>query len=122
MKFVEGHPLCSVSELPQEMKGHLGWLVEKGHIVQYFNGILALPEAHPKFRNVPAKKDAEAEAAAPAAEATPVSEAPVAEASVAEEPVPAAEPIVAEEAKTEPIAEEEKKEEISNEAADKLAE
>lgn len=106
VKFVEEHPLCSVSELPQEMKGHLGWLVEKGHIVQYFNGILALPEAHPKFRNLPAKKDAAAEAAAPAAEAAPA----------------AAEPSVAEETTPEPIVEEEKKEEISNEASDKLAE
>ena len=122
MKFVEEHPLCSVSELPQEMRGHLGWLVEKGHIVQYFNGVLALPEAHPKFRNLPARKDAVAEGAAPVAGATPADEAPVAEASVAEEPVPAAEPAVTEEVKPEPIVEEEKKEEISNEAADKLAE
>ena len=122
VKFVEEHPLCSVSELPQEMRGHLGWLVEKGHIVQYFNGVLALPEAHPKFRNLPARKDAVAEGAAPVAGATPADEAPVVEASVAEEPIPAAEPAVTEEVKPEPIVEEEKKEEISNEAADKLAE
>ena len=101
VKFVEEHPLCSVGDLPQEMKGHLGWLVEKGHIVQYFNGLLALPEAHPKFSNIPAKKGA------------------------AVEPARADEAPVAEEAPTEPIAEnvvEEKKEEVSNEAADKLAE
>ena len=74
VKFVEEHPLCSIADLPQEMKGHLGWLVEKGHIVQYFNGILALPEAHPKFRNVQAKKE---NAVAPAT--TVVAEAPASE-------------------------------------------
>ena len=129
VKFVEEHPLCSVADVPAEMKGHLGWLAEKGHVVQYFNGLLALPEAHPKFRNQPAKKDASAEAA-PAAEATAV-EAPVAEASAAEVPVaeaPAVEaPAAVEAAPTEDMnaesaAEEDKKEEISNEAADKLAE
>lgn len=84
VKFVEEHPLCCVGDLPAEMKGHLGWLVEKGHVVQYFNGLLALPEVHPKFRNQSATKQS----------------------TSAEEPV----------------VEEEKKEEISNEAADKLAE
>ena len=116
VKFVEEHPLCSVGDLPPEMKGHLGWLVEKGHIVQYFNGLLALPEAHPKFRNLPAKKEA------------PVSEASVENAvasteAVAAEPASAAvETPAAEEVKTEPITEEAKKEEVSNEVADKLAE
>ena len=127
VKFVEEHPLCSVGDLPPEMKGHLGWLVEKGHIVQYFNGLLALPEAHPKFRNLPAKKDAVAETAAPsvevapdavlAAEATP----PVME-PVAAEPAPEENASVAADATAEPIVEEEKKEEVSNEAPDKLAE
>jgi hypothetical protein len=112
VKFVEEHPLCSVAELPQEMRGHLGWLVEKGHIVQYFNGILALPEAHPKFRSLPVKKDAEAGASVSTGDA-----------SVAEEPVAAVESTAAaEEVKSEQIVEEEKKEEISNEVADKLAE
>ena len=118
VKFVEEHPLCPVGDLPPEMKGHLGWLVEKGHVVQYFNGLLAMPEAHPKFRNQPAKKDASADAAAPAADA--VAEEPVSDAAAVS--APAAEAPAAEEVKAEPIAEEEKKEEVSNEAADKLAE
>ena len=111
VKFVEEHPLCNVGDLPPEMKGHLGWLVEKGHVVQYFNGVLALPEAHPKFKNLAAKKDGAAEAAAgePVAEET--------------RPEPAAEEARQEPAAEEsPIVEEEKKEEISNEVADKLAE
>lgn len=93
VKFVTEHPLCSVGDLPPEMAGHLGWLVEKGHIIQYFNGLLALPEAHPKFIGKPQKKE------------LPVT-------SAAEEPKAApAEEVL-----------EEKKEEISNEAADQLAE
>jgi hypothetical protein len=127
VKFVEEHPLCSVADLPPEMKGHLGWLVEKGHVVQYFNGLLALPEAHPKFRNLPSKKDASApdatdgNAAAPAE--TPVAEtAPVAEENPVAEAAPVEDAPVAEEVKTEQITEEEKKEEVSNESADKLAE
>jgi hypothetical protein len=98
------------------MKGHLGWLVEKGHIVQYFNGLLALPEAHPKFRNLPTKKDDSAADVAAENAAAPV-EAPAAETAAPAEEAPAAE-----EVKTEPITEEEKKEEVSNEVADKLAE
>ena len=122
VKFVEVHPLCSVADLPPEMKGHLGWLVEKGHVVQYFNGLLALPEAHPKFRNLPSKKDAtdgnvDAPAEAPVAET-----APAAEETPAVEAAPVEDAPVAEEVKTEQITEEEKKEEVSNESADKLAE
>ena len=149
VKYVEEHPLCSVGELPPEMKGHLGWLVEKGHIVQYFNGLLALPEDHPRFRNPSPKKggaeqapqaSAPAEPAAPVAPAEPATEAapaePVAEVA-ATEPAPA-EPVAAEAPAQEPapaapvaeeapaaevnVVEEVKKEEISNEAADQLAE
>jgi hypothetical protein len=112
VKFVEEHPLCSVGDLPPEMKGHLGWLVEKGHVVQYFNGLLAMPEAHPRFRNQSAKKDAAADAAAPAAEDIASVAAPAPETAAPD----------AEEVKAEPIVEEDKKEEVSNEAADKLAE
>ena len=147
VKYVEEHPLCSVGELPPEMKGHLGWLVEKGHIVQYFNGLLALPEEHPRFRNPSPKKGGAEQApqatatAEPVAEATPAAEPaptePVAEESPVAEPAPtepvAEEAPAAEPAPTEPVAEEApaaevnvveevKKEEISNEAADQLAE
>ncbi len=140
VKFVEEHPLCSIGELPPEMKGHLEWLVEKGHIVKYFNGVLALPEAHPKFRN-PSMKRAGAEevkqaaersevpaeaAAAPVAEApaeapaAPVAETPAA--PVEEAPAAPVEEAPAEVAAApETIVEEVKKEEVANEAADQLA-
>jgi hypothetical protein len=123
VRFVEEHPLCPVAELPAEMKGLLGWLVEKGHIVQYYNGLLAIPEAHPKFRNPPTKKESSS-AQSPAEEDDSAS-AVVEDGSAAEETSVADEAIVAptavEEVKTEENLEE-KKEENSNEAADKLAE
>ncbi len=132
VKYVEEHPLCSVGELPPEMKGHLGWLVEKGHIVQYFNGLLALPEEHPRFRNPSPKKGGAEPAPQATAPVEPVTPAePIAEAAPAEpvaEEAPAAEPApaepVAEEAPAAEVnvVEEVKKEEISNEAADQLAE
>ena len=101
VNYVSEHPLCNVNDLPKEMKGHLGWLVEKGHIVQYFNGLLALPEDNPKFRNLPAKKEVVASAA------------PVASAAVSEVGTSAD----AEGGKTD----KENKEEVVDEAADKLA-
>lgn len=110
VKYVEEHPLCSVAELPQEMKGHLGWLVEKGHVIQYFNGLLALPEENPKFRNQQPKKGA------PAKDAPVKDESPKAEpANAAEAVAPAAEAAEVAEVK-------ERKEEVSDETADKLAE
>ena len=117
VKFVAEHPLCTVNDLPAEMKGHLGWLVEKGHIVQYFNGLLALPEPHPKFSNRPPKREKGAEETPPTATAP----APTAEPVAVE---PAAEPPAAEPPAAETVAEkaEEKKEEAANEAADQLAE
>ena len=119
VKFVAEHPLCAVNDLPPEMKGHLSWLVEKGHIVQYFNGLLALPEPHPKFSNRPPKRgkgaeEAQSAATAPASAAEPIAAEPMAGAPVATEP--SAVETVAE------TAEEEKKEEVANEAADQLAE
>ena len=130
VKFVTEHQLCSIGDLPPEMKGHLGWLVEKGHIVQYFNGLLALPEPHPKFTNQPQKKAAATETVE---EPAPAEEpAPVEEPAPAEEPVPAVNeaPVAEAPVATEtPAAEaqetnadlEDKKEVVENEAADQLA-
>ena len=131
VKFVTEHPLCNVNDLPAEMRGHLGWLVEKGHIVQYFNGLLALPEPHPKFSSRPPKRGAaEAAASAPAEPETVAGPAAETVAGPAAETVagPAAETVAEPAAETaaEPVAEtvveEEKKEEVANEAADQLAE
>ena len=137
VKYVEAHELCNAGELPEEMKGHLGWLIEKGHVVHYFNGQLALPSAHPKFTNRPQKKAAEAEAPQQAAERQPAAEVVEAPAETPpQDETPQAEPVpqtgedvtqakeeVPQASEEAPQAkEEDKKEEVANETADKLAE
>ncbi len=101
---------------------NLRWLVEKGHIVEYFNTMLAPAASHPIFRLTP-KKEKKAEvkkeedkssdeqptaAEAPVAEAV-ASESVVAEPAAAEIPAAeaaASEPAVAEAAVAEPVVEE----------------
>ena len=111
--YVATHPLCTRGELLTALKAALpemeiptlarqiAFLFQKGHIVEYYNGVLALPEDNPKFRKLPEemKRPAEAtDAAAPeaqAAEPTPEPSAP----EMPEEPAaptpeaPAAEPV-----------------------------
>ena len=116
VKFVEEHPACHAGEMPPEMKGHLAWLVEKGHIVQYFNGMLALPEQHPKFSG---RKRGGEDASASRETA---GDAPAAEPAPAAGDVPAEDGSgLMEEAAPVAAAEEDKKEEVPNEVADKLA-
>ena len=137
VKYVEAHELCNAGELPEEMKGHLGWLIEKGHVVHYFNGQLALPSSHPKFTNRPQKKAAEAEAPQaaeqqPAAAVDAPAETPPQAETVpqtgedvtqAKEEVPQASEEAPQASEEAPQAkEEDKKEEVANETADKLAE
>ncbi|MBR4652720.1 MAG: hypothetical protein IKO72_05105 [Kiritimatiellae bacterium] len=113
VRFVEEHPCVTqaqtVAALAQgdearmaEIKKTLSWLIEKGHLVGYFNGVLAIPAAHPKYhppaqRKITIKPDAAAPAekpAAPAEEPAPVTvEEPAPE--PVEEPAPA--PVPAEE-------------------------
>ena len=102
--YVAEHPLCTRVELITALKAALpemdvntiarqiAFLFQKGHIVEYYNGVLALPEANPKFRKLPEEMKREREAAGveptgkPAeAEAAPV-ETP--EAAPAQEPAP----------------------------------
>ncbi len=65
------------------IKANLAWLVEKGHLVGYFNGQLALPAENPRFRNVQRKSTKEAKPAEPKpAEPVPAEPAPA-------EPAPA---------------------------------
>ena len=124
-QYVADHPSCPPNQLAEALNpenneeklksivSQVKWLVEKGHLIQFFNGFLSPPAQHPVFKpnppkpkkEQPAKKNeaavaetAEAQAAeAPAAEAAPVeapAEAPAAEAApVAETPAeaPAAE-------------------------------
>lgn len=106
LKYVTEHPLCTRAELIAALREMLpemdvnvivrqiAFLFAKGHIVEYYNGVLALPESNPRFRKLPEEMKRERDAAeekAPssAPETTPTSETtetPVAEAVVASEP------------------------------------
>lgn len=111
LKYVTEHPLCTRVELMTFLRETLpdmeistvarqiAFLFSKGHIVEYYNGVLAMPEANPRFRKLPEEmkrereaagvEAAKAEAKAPEAEATPeaapAEEAPEAPAEVAPE-------------------------------------
>jgi hypothetical protein len=140
VKFVESHPDASQQSLIAEFAGDdqvkkmelttkLAWLTEKGYLIAYVNGQVALPAEHPVYRpprqakkaekNVveeasqkpeEAKKEDAPVAEESVAEATPVVEAPVVEEALAAEEVPAAEE------------NKEKAEEKKDETADQLAE
>jgi hypothetical protein len=111
LKYVTEHPLCTRGELMNFLRETLpdmeistvarqiAFLFSKGHIVEYYNGVLAMPETNPRFRKLPEEmkrereaagvEAAKAEAKAPEAEATPeatpAEEAPEAPAEVAPE-------------------------------------
>lgn len=120
LKYVSEHPLCTRAELMSALRETLAdmdintvarqiaFLFSKGHIVEYYNGVLAMPEANPRFRKLPEEMKLEREAAgvesakeaaetpaeveAPAVEVAPEAEAPVeapveAEAPAAEAPI-----------------------------------
>ncbi len=123
--YVEEHPCCTRHEMMaalaqglddaavQALASQIVWLFEKGHLIEYYNGVLCAPSECPKFRLLPGEKggggrpdaphaaeetapEAIAEEPAPAAE-EPVAEEPVAEEAAAEDPaaeveVPAPEP------------------------------
>jgi hypothetical protein len=128
VKFVEAHPDASQQSLIAEFAGDdqakkselttkLAWLTEKGYLIAYVNGQVALPAEHPIYRPPRQAKKAEkteVEVPVKAEEPKVQEEAPVVEAPVAE--VPVAEEI--------PAAEEnkEKVEEKKDETADQLAE
>lgn len=97
IKYVKEHPLCTRIELMNALRETLAdmdinvvarqiaFLFSKGHIVEYYNGVLALPETNPRFRKLPEEMKREREAAgveptrAPEATEAPAEEAPVAE-------------------------------------------
>lgn len=111
LKYVTEHPLCTRVELMNFLRETLpdmeistvarqiAFLFSKGHIVEYYNGVLAMPETNPRFRKLPEEmkrereaagvEAAKAEAKAPEAEATPeaapAEETPEAPAEVAPE-------------------------------------
>ena len=103
VKFVGDHPFITQGETVlalakgdaakvEDLKKTLAWLIEKGHLVGFFNGVLALPTEHPKYRP-PTPRKAPPKAAAPAEPPPPAAaEAP----TPTEEPAPAEPPAAAE--------------------------
>ena len=110
MDYVTKHECCTRAELfaalgiPLEgtrsaeqdrLYQQFAWIVERGHLIEYHNGVLALPAEFPKFRNLPATRkvsaapESHAEAAAPAA--APESHAEVTESAEAAAPATAPE-------------------------------
>ena len=80
----------------QNTKGHIMWLLEKGHLVCYANGGLVPPAEHPHWRpqprNKPATEAPKAAEAPKAPEATPAAEAPAPAAPAPAAPAAAAGP------------------------------
>ncbi len=125
IKYVEANPCCSRHDLmaalaqdaaperAQAIAQEVAWLFEKGHLIEYYNGLLAVPGDFPPFRLTQAEKEARAavrEGRAPAANALkdehltappPVAE-PVAETVTPAEPV-AEIPATEEAAEPEPV-------------------
>jgi hypothetical protein len=67
LEHVQQNPGCTRGELleqlapgdaanpvRQHLATQLNWLVEKGHVIEYFNGVLAPPADNPVFRALPA--------------------------------------------------------------------
>jgi len=63
VKFVETHPDATRASFRPEQLTNLSWLIEKGHLVGYFNGTLAVPCDHPAYRPPSQQAKAKAEKA-----------------------------------------------------------
>ena len=83
LRFLQEHPGCarkalveglrpgasSSKERANEILGPLSWMVERGHIIEFFDGTLAVPRGGPSPKRRPPKQDsAKAEAPAKAEE------------------------------------------------------
>ena len=104
IRFVESHPAVSVNELADalagqdakkrnEIRSRVGWLAERGHLVAFFDGVLAIPAEFPIYRRK--KKQQPAAQPAPEAEqpsATAEPEPPAGTAPEVEPPAADAEP------------------------------
>ncbi len=106
--------IAANDEAKQQAAGtSLNWLVERGHLIEYYNGVLCTPMEHPKFRYLPNERpgggtrDAGHRREEPKRRPVPQKAAPVASAPAtvvepaAAEPVAAVEPAAAEPATVE---------------------
>lgn len=69
LSFVTEHAACTKAELVVALAGtdeakmketvvQLAWLVEKGHVIEYYNDVLSAPVEYPAFRFLPGEKAA----------------------------------------------------------------
>jgi len=67
LTYVNEHPACTKAEMVTALAGgdaakiketlvQLAWLVEKGHVVDYYNDVLSSPLDYPAFRFLPGEK------------------------------------------------------------------
>ena len=67
LDYVVGHPACTKTELlaskagatdeqKKELLTQLAWLIEKGHVIEFYNGVLSAPVEYPAFHTLPGEK------------------------------------------------------------------
>ncbi len=67
LTYVNEHPACTKAEMVMTLAGgdeekiketlvQLAWLVEKGHVIEYYNEVLSAPLEYPVFRILPGEK------------------------------------------------------------------
>ncbi len=67
LTHVAEHPACTKAEMVKALAGgdekkikealvQLAWLVEKGHVIEYYNEVLSVPQEYPVFRVLPGEK------------------------------------------------------------------
>jgi len=118
LTYVTEHPACTKIELVNNLSGteeakkkeiliHLAWLLEKGHLIEFYNDVLSAPTEYPAFKYLPGEKQYQgsgghrpppparpapaAAAQAPVEAPAPAEAAVTAEAPVAQELTPPAE-------------------------------
>lgn len=69
IEFVNEHPACTKAEMVQALAGseegkiketlsQLSWLIEKGHVIEFYNDVLSAPTEYPAFRLLPGERGA----------------------------------------------------------------
>lgn len=101
LTYVNEHPACTKAEMIAAIAGgdeekvketlvQLVWLVERGHVVEYYNDVLSGPLDYPAFRVLPGEKQAGAQqGVARQPQAAASSQTPAVPPPVAAEPAPA---------------------------------
>lgn len=67
LTYVTEHPACTKLELVSTLAGEdeakkkelliqLAWLLEKGHVIEFYNDVLSAPAEYPAFRYLPSEK------------------------------------------------------------------